>query len=114
MATITKPDSPEDLSVLLLIQGRMRPYAAAAYQAYVEGTGRLIPKYSGEVLTSGGGIDSEYTTDDWPINAVIRFPTLAAAEGYLSDPLYRKVDAKYREAAYDRLQTCLVAPSQTS
>ncbi len=100
----------EEETVLLLIQGRMRPYAAAAYQAYVEGTSRLIAKYRGEVVTSGGGIDSEFTTDDYPVNAVIRFPSLAEAEGYLSDPLYQKVDTTYRDAAYDQLHTSLVAP----
>jgi uncharacterized protein (DUF1330 family) len=99
-----------DDSVLMLIQGRIKPYASAAYQAYNDATSRLMHKYRGEVVTMGGGIESSLTTADWPVTALIRFPNLRSAEGYLSDPVYRKIDSTYRDAAYDDLQISLMAP----
>lgn len=106
----SRPTPATDDSVLMLIQGRIKPYASAAYQAYNDATSRLMHKYRGEVVTMGGGIESSFTTADWPVTALIRFPNLRSAEGYLSDPVYRKIDSTYRDAAYDDLQISLVAP----
>jgi uncharacterized protein (DUF1330 family) len=103
-----------DQQVLLFIQGRARPYGSTAFEKFRRGTESLLDKYRGEILASGGGIASSLTDEEWPVNAVVRFPSLADAEGYLSDPIYRKVQQWYRDEAYTELRMSLVAPSRAA
>ncbi len=98
-----------DESVLLLVQGRVRPEAASLYDRYERAADYLMGLYHGEVVTTGGGIGSDYTTDSWPINRLLRFPSLAAAEGYLADPLHRRLERHYRDRACDELHVSLIA-----
>ena len=101
-----------DQQVLLFIQGRARPYGNVAFEKFRLGAESLLAKYRGEVVASGGGIASTLTDEEWPVNAIVRFPSLADAEGYLSDPIYRKVQQWYRDEAYSELRMSLVAPAR--
>jgi uncharacterized protein (DUF1330 family) len=93
---------------LLFIQGRLKPGAEPIYQQYVEGTGPLMAEYGVEVSAVGGGVASEHTTEAWPVNAILRFPSREAAEAFLGDPRYLEIKEKYRDKAYETLHLSLV------
>jgi hypothetical protein len=65
--------------------------------------------YGVTVDAVGGGLASDHTTDSWPINAVLRFPSHEAAEAFLSDPRYLEIKERYRDRAYETLHLSLVA-----
>lgn len=93
--------------VLLFIQGKLNPGAEATYGRYLAGTQPLMVEYGAEVTAVGSGLASEHTTDDWSVNAVLSFPDLEAAEGFLSDPRYLEIKP-LRDQAYETLHLTLV------
>ena len=99
----------EEETVLLLVQGRVKPESEDAYQRYAQAAKALLGKYRGELLASGGGIGSDLTDASWQINEVIRFPSLRKAEGFLADPLLKKAREKYGTPALLEYQTSLIA-----
>ena len=94
--------------VLLFIQGRLRPGGEEIYQQYVRGTGPLMAEYGATVEAVGTGIASEHTTDDWPVNAILKFPDRATAEAFLADPRYLEIKERYRDEAYQELHLSFV------
>ena len=94
--------------VLLFIQGKLKPGGEETYSKYLAGTGPLMAEYGVEVTAVGSGLASEHTTDDWPINAVLRFPDRDAAEAFLADPRYLDLKERFRDAAYETLHLTLV------
>ena len=94
--------------VLLFIQGRLRPGGEELYQQYLRGTGPLMAEYGVTVEAAGAGIACENTTDDWPVNAILRFPDQASAVAFLADPRYLEIKEKYRDEAYEELHLSLV------
>ncbi len=99
----------DDGPVALIVQGRLEPGADEAYQRYLEGTLPLMAEHGAEVLLVGAGVASEHTTDSWPVNAVLHFPTRRAALAFLSDPRYLEIQRRYRNPAYAELHLTLVA-----
>ena len=67
-----------------------------------------MAEYGAEVVMVGRGVASEHTSDDWPVNAMLRFPDRAAAEAFLADPRYLEIKKTYRDAAYETLHLTLV------
>ncbi len=96
-------------SALLFIQGRLHPGQESVYARYLEGTRPLMAEYRAEIVVVGEGIDSEQTTDAWPVNAVLSFPDRQHAEGFLADPRYQALAAATRDVAYETLHLSLVA-----
>jgi len=94
--------------VLLFIQGRLKPGAEAVYQRYIKGTGPLMAEYGVEVEAVGSGLASGHTSDDWPVNAILRFPDQETAEAFLADPRYIEIKERYRDQAYETLHLSLV------
>ena len=103
-ATADVPPEP----VLLFIQGRLKPGGEATYGQYIKGTGPLMAEYGVTVDAVGAGVASEHTTDDWPVNAILRFPDRATAEAFLADPRYIEIKEKYRDQAYEELHLSFV------
>lgn len=103
-ATTEAPPEP----VLLFIQGRLKPGGEATYGKYIKGTGPLMAEYGVTVETVGAGVASEHTTENWPVNAILRFPDQATAEAFLADPRYIEIKEKYRDEAYETLHLSLV------
>ena len=93
---------------LLFIQGQLKPGAESAYQQYLAGTGPLMAEYGVEVTAVGAAIESELTTDAWPINAVLSFRDRETAERFLADPRYLEIKERYRDRAYETLHLTLV------
>jgi uncharacterized protein (DUF1330 family) len=102
-----QPTTPSARPVYLVIQGRLNPGADAIYAEYLEGTRPLLMKYGGEVAAVGEGVVSPHTTVSWPINGLLRFPSLQAAEGFLGDPVYLEIKTRYRNPAYEVLNLSL-------
>ena len=94
--------------VLLFVHGRLAEGGETAYQQYLRGTQPLIARWGAEVTAVGAAISSEHTDGSWPINAVLRFPDRASAEGFLSDPDYLHIRQQYRDRAYEELHLTLV------
>ncbi len=94
--------------VLLFIQGRLKPGGEATYGQYIKGTGPLMAEYGVTVDAVGAGVASDHTTDDWPVNAILRFPDRATAEAFLADPRYIEIKEKYRDQAYEELHLSFV------
>ncbi len=94
--------------VLLFIQGRLKPGAEPVYEQYIEGTGPLMAEYGVEVAAVGSGFASEHTTEDWPVNAILRFPDQETAEAFLADPRYIEIKEKHRDQAYEELHLSFV------
>ena len=92
--------------VLLVIQGRLHANKEDVYEKYIAGTRPLMEKYGVEIAGVGGGIDSGHTTATWPVNAILRFPSARAAEGFFSDPDYEAIKG-YRDEAYAEMQLSL-------
>ncbi len=111
-AAETPSGAQTEWPVLLVVQGRLKPGAEAIYQQYLAGTGPLMAEYEVEVEAVGSGLASGHTTDSWPINAVLRFPSRAAAERFLSDPRYLELKTRLRDRAYETLHLSLVATRQ--
>lgn len=103
-ATTDAPPEP----VLLFIQGRLKPGGEATYGKYIKGTGPLMAEYGVTVDAVGTGVASDHTTDEWPVNAILRFPDRATAEAFLADPRYIEIKEKYRDAAYEELHLSFV------
>jgi uncharacterized protein (DUF1330 family) len=61
----------------------------AAYDAYKTGVPSLVSKHGGEYLARGGA--TEVLEGDWIPNrvALLKFPDMAAAKAFLSDPEYQ-------------------------
>lgn len=96
--------------ILLVIQGRLAPDGEPVYEQYLAGTRPLMAKYGVEIERVGHGVGSELTTDTWPVNAILRFPDLARAEAFLSDPRYLELKQRYRDRAYEILHLSLFQP----
>ena len=94
--------------VLLFIQGRLKPGGGEIYQRYLAGTGPLMAEYGVEVTAVGSGVESDLTTDAWPVNAILRFRDLETAEKFLADPRYLEIKEQYRDKAYETLHLTLV------
>lgn len=94
--------------VVLVIQGRLVPGGEAAYQQYLDGTGPLMAEYGATVEMVGRGVESRHTTEAWPVNAMLRFPSRAAAEAFLADPRYLEIKRAFRDQAYETLHLTLV------
>jgi uncharacterized protein (DUF1330 family)/ketosteroid isomerase-like protein len=119
VAGTSSPDDAEPVSevamsgsggpVLIVIQGRLADGAEAFYEQYLAGTRPLMAEYGATVEAVGRGLDSEYTTDSWPINGILSFPDRAAAEGFLADPRYLEIKKRFRDRAYQELHLSLVA-----
>jgi ketosteroid isomerase-like protein/uncharacterized protein (DUF1330 family) len=105
--TTATADDPEE-PVLLFIQGRLRPGGEGMYGQYIKGTGPLMAEYGVTVEAVGSGIASEHTSEDWPVNAILRFPDRATAEAFLADPRYLEIKERYRDEAYEELHLSFV------
>jgi uncharacterized protein (DUF1330 family) len=105
---MSTPSADSTDPVVLLIQGRLAPGGEAVYQKYLDGTGPLMAEYGATVEMVGHGVSSEHTTDAWPVNAMLRFPSRAAAEAFLADPRYLEIKRAYRDQAYETLHLTLV------
>jgi uncharacterized protein (DUF1330 family) len=92
----------------LVVQGRLLPGAESLYADYLAGTRPLLAKYGAEVAVVGEGVSSAHTTETWPVNALLRFPSVAAAEGFLGDPDYLEIKTRYRDRAYQVLHLSLL------
>ncbi len=103
--TMKSGESP----TLLFVQGKLKEGAEPIYQRYLAGTQPLMAEYGVEVEWVGSGVESEHTTESWPVNAVLRFPSRESAEQFLSDPRYLEIKAAYRDKAYETLHLSLVA-----
>ena len=101
--------SDEAQPALLFIQGQLKPGAESVYQQYLAGTQPLMAEYNVQVEWVGSGVASEHTSDSWPVNAILRFPSVDAAERFLADPRYLEIKTAYRDAAYETLHLSLVA-----
>ncbi len=58
---------------MLFIQGKLKSGAEGVYQKYLAGTGPLMAEYGARVTAVGAAVESELTTDAWPINAILSF-----------------------------------------
>jgi uncharacterized protein (DUF1330 family) len=97
------PDRP----AFLVIQGRLVAGREATYAQYLEGTRPLLARYGAGVAAVGDGVASTHTTEAWPINGLLRFPNVDAAEGFLADPEYLDIKQRYRDVAYETLHLSL-------
>lgn len=93
----------------LVIQGRLAPGGADAYERYLAGTRPLLARYGAEIVAVGDGIADAHVTDVWPINAVLRFPDQQAATGFLADPEYFDIKQRHRDVAYEVLRLAMFA-----
>ncbi len=100
--------SDRDPPALLFIQGKLKPNAESVYQQYLAGTRPLMSEYGVEVIAVGSAVESELTTDAWPINAVLSFRDRETAERFLADPRYLELKERYRDQAYETLHLTLV------
>ena len=91
----------------LVIQGQLKPGGEPAYRQYLAGTRPLLEQYAGEIVAVGEGVPSAHTSEHWPINAMLRFPSREAADGFLADPGYLLIKQAYRDVAYDTLHLSL-------
>jgi uncharacterized protein (DUF1330 family) len=91
----------------LVVQGRLLPGAESVYEDYLAGTRPLLAKYGAEVAVVGEGVSSAHCTETWPVNALLRFPSVAAAEGFLGDPEYLDLKTRRRDRAYEVLHLSL-------
>ena len=57
-----------------------------------------------ETVAVGGGFESEFTNQAFPVNIVMKLPNEAVLEKFLGDPRYLEAKVKYRDAAYQDLR----------
>lgn len=68
----------------------------------------MLNEYGGVVIAVGSGVAGGPVSEAWPINAVITFPSVAQAEGFLGDPRYETLCRTHRDRAYETLHLTLV------
>ena len=102
-------ENPAPAPGWLVVQGRLRPDGDGDYLAYLAGTRPLLARHGGEVVAVGAGVESPHATAAWPINAVLRFPSVDAANAFLDDPDYRLLRQRHRGPAYDTLPLTVFA-----
>jgi ketosteroid isomerase-like protein/uncharacterized protein (DUF1330 family) len=105
---VQEPTENAPEPVLLFIQGKLKDGGEASYGEYIKGTGPLMAEYGVTVDAVGAGVAGEHTTETWPVNAILRFPDLATAEAFLSDPRYIEIKTAYRDQAYEELHLSFV------
>jgi uncharacterized protein (DUF1330 family) len=106
--TVKETTEAAQESVLLFIQGKLKEGGEATYGKYIAGTGPLMAEYGVEVAAVGSGFASDHTTEDWPVNAILKFPDQETAEAFLADPRYLEIKTKYRDEAYEELHLSFV------
>ena len=89
----------------VVIQGKLKANteAQSLYQYYLRGTVPLMQKYQVGILAVGGGISSQYTTDLFPVNALLYFPSLEHVHSFFTDSDYIHIKQTYRDPAYEYL-----------
>lgn len=92
----------------LVVRGRLRPGGEAAYARYLAGTRPILADHRGEVLAVGAGVAVDGAPDAWPVNAVLRFPSVAAVRAFLADPRYAAI-RRDRDEAYEELHLAVFA-----
>lgn len=100
--------SPPPGSGLLVVRGRLRPGGEAAYARYLAGTRPILADHRGEVLAVGAGVAVDGAPEVWPVNAVLRFPSVAAVGAFLADPRYAAIRPD-RDEAYEELHLTVFA-----
>jgi ketosteroid isomerase-like protein/uncharacterized protein (DUF1330 family) len=100
--------SPPPGPGVLVVGGRLRPGGEAAYARYLAGTRPILADHRGEVIAVGAGVAVDGASDLWPVNAVLRFPSVAAVGAFLADPRYAAIRAE-RDEAYEELHLAVFA-----
>lgn len=91
------------MSVLVVIQGDLRPGADEALNSYRAVARPVIQKHGGQTLGAGGGVKAFGEGKVSQVGFILRFADLAAVEAWLNDPDYQKV-LPLRQKAYTRLE----------
>jgi len=91
------------MSVLVVIQGDLRPGTDKELESYRAVARPVIQKHGGQALGAGGGVKAFGEGKVGQVAFILRFADLAAVEGWLNDPEYQKV-IPLRQKAYTRLE----------
>jgi len=76
------------MSVYLVVQGKLKAGAKEIYENYLRGVAPLMTEYAVEIVAVGAGFKSEFTTEDFPINAVMKLADEETLEKFLGDERY--------------------------
>jgi ketosteroid isomerase-like protein/uncharacterized protein (DUF1330 family) len=93
---------------VLVVCGRLRPGGEAAYARYLAGTRPVLAAHGGEVLAVGAGVAIADASDVWPVQAVLRFPSVEAIGAFFADPRYAAIRGD-RDEAYEELHLAVFA-----
>ncbi len=91
------------MSVLVFIQGDLRPGTEEALNSYRAVARPVIQKHGGQPVGAGGGIKAFGEGKASQVGIILRFPDLAGVEAWVNDPEYQKV-LPLRQKAYARLE----------
>jgi len=94
------------MSVVVLIQGNLRPGGKEALMEYYLPALAVVAKHGGEAVALGSAGTSLYGASRYEIGIVLKFPDKAAVDGWYNDPDYRKL-IPLRERAYSDLEISL-------
>ena len=97
--------------ILLSIQGHLNPGAEALYQSYLAGTVPIMADFNVEIAAVGSHLTWPETppsfVSDWQINAMLKFPSVQAVQGFFLDSRYQKIKSQFRDPAYGHLEMSL-------
>jgi len=91
------------MSVYLVVQGKLKAGAEKIYENYLRGVAPLMAEYAVEIVAVGAGLNNEFTTEAFPINAVMKLADEESLEKFLGDERYLKIKSEFRDAAYEDL-----------
>lgn len=91
------------MSVYLVIQGRLKENGTEIYEQYLQHVAPLMQEYQVEIIAVGSGIASAFSTENFPINALLGFKDEETLEKFLGDARYLDIKQKFRDPAYAEL-----------
>jgi uncharacterized protein (DUF1330 family) len=91
------------MSVVVIVQGIPRADKAETLKQYQGVAASVIGRFGGQPIARGKALKSLHGPHAWVIGAVIRFPDMAAVEGWYEDPEYQKV-LPLRDESYEELE----------
>jgi len=91
------------MSVIVIVQGSPRADKAEILKQYQGVAGSVVARFGGQVLVRGKAVKSLSGQHSWQNGIVIRFPDVAAVEGWYGDPEYQKV-IPLRDESFEDLE----------
>jgi uncharacterized protein (DUF1330 family) len=90
--------------IYLIVQGTLHENSEEIYANYARVVLSLMKEFGVETVAVGGGFESEFTNQAFPVNIVMKLPDEAALAKFLGDKRYLEAKEKYRDRAYRDLR----------